>query len=156
MESTKNQKQAFSAGHKLWILADLESSAWAKKLDWYLNFQLRRASLHQPKKISESTQEKIASWGVDLTSLTKSVKKIDINHAPLMVATHKLLPNSLTIQIPFKDISGWVRDCMKVLKDLGQTDARVFLPAKVSASEFSKALKSDNFNFEMIEESALD
>ena len=160
MKQLNSQTDAFSSGSNLWIIADLESSKWAQKLDWYLNFQLRRAKLHTPKKISESAQEKIASWGIDVQKLTKGVRSLDRKKAALMIASQKLLPHQLTIQIPFRDLTvgEWAQNCLKLLQNLKQTQARIFLPQKISASEFSKVLGSKNseFEIEMIEEALLD
>ena len=162
MNHFKNQDEALSDGANLWIIADLAHSGWAKKLDWYLNFQLRRASLHKSKKISERAQEKIANWGFDLEKLTKSAKSFDREKASLMIASHRLLPNRLTVQIPFieNSTSNWVQECVKVLRDLKQSQVRIFLPQNVSRAEFTKAasLKSSdgNFSFELVEESSID
>ncbi len=162
MNHIKVQNMAFSSGSKLWIVADLESSKLAQKLDWYLNFQLRRSSLHKPKKISQATQEKIANWGVNLQDLTKSVKNLDREKSALLIASHKLLPNQLTVQIPFKDnsISDWVQRCIKVLRELKILQARIFLPSEISSGEFTKVanakLNDGNFIFEIVEEGAND
>lgn len=157
MNHFKNQPNAFSEGSHLWIIADLANSAWAQKLDWYLNFQLRRASLHQSKKISERAQEKISSWGVDLETLAKPIKNPE--KAALMISSDKLLPNRLTVQIPYNESSDWVQECVKVLRELKQTKARVFLPKKMSVNEFTKtaSLKSSdgNFSFELIDEDSI-
>ncbi len=145
----ENETQAFAGGSPVWVIAGLEQSRWAQKLDWYLNFQLRRASLHESKKISESNQEKIASWGFEVSQSPRNQK------APLLVDSRHLLPNRFTIQIPFEDVASWAKTCSKVLREMKQTGARIFLPSDVSKAQFTKAVADQELQFEVIEESAL-
>ncbi len=148
-----DQIQAFSSGFPIWIIPDLEHSKWAQKLDWYLNFQLRRASLHQPKKISELNLEKIASWGVQLESLIKHTKN---QEAPLLIDSRRLLPNEVTVQIPFQDVASWSKHCLKILKELKLESARIFLPLEVTEAQLTKAIGSIKINLQLIEEHQLD
>ena len=158
----KESEQAFSQGSDLWIIADLESSNWAKKLDWYLNFQLRRASLFKPKKISDSNIDKISQWGVDVSKLTKSIRVLDRKKSALIVASDRLLPNRFTVQIPFqeKSIESWAAQCLKVLQDLKIWKARIFLPVKISTADFEKHWGSKEgeigIELEIVEEAVLD
>jgi len=149
--------QPLSPGTDLWIIADLESSAWSKKLDWYLNFQLRRASLHKSMKISDSFRDKILSWGIKLPEMPPEI--IDTSSvAPTMIASRKLLPNELTVQIPMTDIKTWASECRRISKQLKLTKARVFLPRNVKAQEFLDACEGlkANLSFEIVEDSALE
>lgn len=135
MNQFAHQDQPFSAGAPLWIIADLQNSAWAKKLDWYLNFQLRRASRHQPLKISQTVKEKISSWGF-------TVPEAMLPAAPLMIASRRLLPNELTVQIPVSET--WVQDCLQVIRQLRLKKVRVFLPVPISAQEFKNFVNKNS------------
>jgi|GEM_PF-1442158 len=47
-----SKSKAFSPGSDLWIIPELSYSAWSRKIDWYLNFQLGRAMNHKRSPIS--------------------------------------------------------------------------------------------------------
>jgi hypothetical protein len=145
-----NQNEAFSDGVPLWIIADLEGSRWAKKLDWYLNFQLRRASRHTSPQISESTKQSFADWGF-------SAPEIKAPTSSLMIASCKLLPNEWTVQIKLSE--KWASECLKLMQDLRVFKARVFLPTDMTADHFKAALRElqagAEMTFELVSEELL-
>ncbi len=137
MMQFQNQNDAFSSGTPLWIIADLESSLWAKKLDWYLNFQLRRARLHQSPSLSEHTKQKLSDWGFTAPEMQSPA-------ATLMIASAKLLPNEFTVQIKTIGKSNhekWASECLKLIQNLQVRKARIFLPAKMTPEDFKSALR---------------
>ncbi len=147
----QDQDQPFSAGAPLWIIADQKHSAWAKKLDWYLNFQLRKAKFHKSVQLSEKIKQKMQDWGFDLPVLEKPA-------SPLMIASHKLLPNELTVQIASGE--NWASECLRVLKNLRIDKARIFLPSEMTPQEFKNGIgkKSSDLDltFEFVTESSLE
>lgn len=127
---------ALSPGADLWVLADLEYSRWAKKIDWYLNFQMARATPRHAVGPSAGLNELLSKIEFEAPEITVNEK------APLMIASGEFLPNRSTVVIPIdhgldaaarKD---WVDRCHRVWSGLGRPNLRVFLPGPVSTEQF--------------------
>lgn len=116
------------------MIGDLDRSKWARKIDWYLNFQLTRAEPHQPVSISSELNQILEEWEVE------APPRIELPHsAPLMVASASLLPNTTTVQVPLNEkTEAWVLSCHRIWTDLGRPSLRVFLPSSVSEAAFEK------------------
>lgn len=96
--------QALQAGADLWVLPDLEQSEWARKIDWYLNFQLARASTHSTLKHSDELSAVVQKWEFDPPDVEVA------NQLPLMVASSDLLPNHSTVLLPLGgDVKSWTK-----------------------------------------------
>lgn len=121
---------ALTPGADLWIMTDIEYSSWARKIDWYVNFQFAKSQMHTPQAFSVELQDLIQKTGSDFFNI--SVKKT----APLMIATQKLLPNTSTLLVPFTEGPAWVKKCHEAWVKLSQPSVRFFLPETQSLSQF--------------------
>ncbi len=137
---------ALSPGVPLWLIPPLDVSAWSKRIDWYLGFQIRRA--HPYRRFD---------FGPDMRQLMESYEEVipkiaRTEEAPLMVASSQMLPNRQTVVIPFAAAGAgpaagagvaWVETCYRVWKGLDQPATRVFLPPNLTRDQFSKAWPGD-------------
>jgi len=136
---TIEAQTALTSGCGLWIVAEPEKSKWARKIDWYLNFQLMRAEDHEQKEISAELEEIANKWHVE------SIRFEIDETAPLMVASAQLLPVSRTVLIPFTgDAHSWARACNQVRQNLKHPVTRIFLPESLDADTFAKAWPKAN------------
>ena len=138
--------QAFTGGSELWLVADLNSSLWASKIDWYLNFQLARAQVHNSPDISRELSEIAARWDFDIKTQRAATA------APLLIASGELVPNLKTVVVPFRTPGKcatqgeandsrepeWALRCFKIWKQLGCPKSRVFLPDELKPESFAK------------------
>jgi hypothetical protein len=129
-----SRASALNPGADLWIVAHLELSHWTAELDWYLNFQLCKASRHQSAKtmgfLNEVTQ---------MTELDK-FELPSLNNAPLMIPSEMLLPNKWVVVMPgTTNFESWIKDIFKVWSDLNRPSLRVFLPPGLSSGAFQQA-----------------
>jgi hypothetical protein len=131
---TITAQAALTGGCGLWIVAEPEKSKWARKIDWYLNFQLVRAEDHDQPKTASELKEIVQKWHVEPV-------RIEVEpDAPLMVASAQLLPVARTVLIPFTgDAQAWARVCSEVRKNLQQPATRIFLPESLEAEAFARA-----------------
>jgi hypothetical protein len=130
---TLSQTNSLHPGADLWITPGLHQSKAAHKLDWYLNFQLTRASFHQVKPVSAELKE-------ILKNCELSNKDSHQQHPNrLMVDSSHLLPNRWLIQVlRDKDFEPWVATIAEVWTGLRKPSMRVFLPTGLSSGEFQK------------------
>lgn len=124
--SELSSDQALSEGSTLWIVGELNSSFWAQKINWYLNFQLRRAKFHQSREISSELITVLQTCEVEAPEF-----KLNPN-APLLVESSKLLPNQVTVQLFNRTFESWLEDAISIWNDLQRPSVRVFLPADKS------------------------
>jgi hypothetical protein len=130
---TLSRAQAFTVQHDLWIIPDKKNLPLFSKIDWYLNFQLTRASEHKrqalpPQLVSISSENSLPDFSV-----------ISAKEAPLMVLAEMGLPTKTLIEISAREkMQTWVTDIYKTWKDLGQPSLRVFLPNDLKSDDFSK------------------
>lgn len=116
-------EQALSEGATLWVVGDLGSSEWASKINWYLNFQLRRAKFHESRKLPNELVSVLQTWEVEAPEF-----KVD-DTAPLLIETSKLIPAQMTLQLFNRTFDSWVEEAHKAWVDLQKPPVRVFLPA---------------------------
>ena len=74
-------KTSLASGCDLWIVTEAARSKWARKIDWYLNFQILRASLHESKTISPELQAVMEKWDFEAPDVGAG------SEAPLMIAS---------------------------------------------------------------------
>ncbi len=130
-----SQASAFNPGSDLWIVADLESSQWSSKLDWYLNFQIIKSHRRQGAELSENLQELLLQTG--LASETPAYTGFPNN---LMISSQMQLPNKWVVIIPWnQDLVSWSAEIEKVWNQLSQPSLRVFLPPGFSMANLDKA-----------------
>jgi hypothetical protein len=129
---------ALSPGAQLWLIPPLETSAWSKRIDWYLGFQIRRALPHRRFEFGPELRQLIDAYEDPIPRVSRT------EEAPLMVASSMQLPNHQTVMIPGStQVAEWVRSCHRVWKGLDQPSTRVFLPLGLSPSAFKKAWPDD-------------
>ena len=125
---------AFSPGCDLWIIGPAAESKWARKIDWHLNFQIRRADLHQTPALSSDLKKVIEESEAVIPDVPA------VSGRPLMIASSALLPNSKTVLVAGGAMGGdWVMECHKVWSDLGRPLTRVFLPDGLTSEQFSRS-----------------
>jgi hypothetical protein len=128
-----SQASAFNPGAELWILPDLEKSPWTAKLDWYLNFQISKASRHQDPKLSNFLRE------VEKETEQAAVTKIQIPEAPLMIVSEEHLPNKWVVILPHaENFEAWVEKISSVWTGLQRPGLRIFLPPGQNAGQLQK------------------
>lgn len=126
--------ESLQAGADLWICADPESSAWTRRIDWYLNSQIMRAECRQQPAVPSELLRIEQEWGCDRPTIAVE------ETAPLMIASSRLLPNRQTVMVPFSGGSAsWVKSCARIWKEMNRPSTRVFLPEAISLEEFEKA-----------------
>lgn len=126
--SVLSQASAFNPGSDLWIAPDLEKSPWTAKLDWYLNFQVCKASRHQRPPLPSYLQAVLSETEMETAPALSSQEQ------PLMIASEKLLPNKWVVLVPWNgDVTAWTHEIFKVWKNLNQPTLRIFMPPGQSA-----------------------
>lgn len=132
--SVLSQASALNPGSDLWIVPDFANSQWTAKLDWYLNFQICRASRHQSSPIPD-----YLNYVLEETELKKPAIPVE-DQAPLMIATQQLLPNKWVVLIPWNgNLGEWVQQAFKVWQNLQQPSIRLFLPPGQSSGSLQHA-----------------
>ncbi|MCM2282323.1 MAG: hypothetical protein NDI61_10825 [Bdellovibrionaceae bacterium] len=148
-------EEALLAGADLWVMADLASSAWTQKIDWYLNFQILRSSTHRTMQSSPELKQVLAHWEVELP-VEPNRKTDTAETAPLMIASSERLPNHAVVMIPLatsaesaestdsapSDPSAskrWVARVHDTWRGLDEPKLRVFLPKGMTAEQFARS-----------------
>lgn len=137
--ATLSQASCMNTGADLWVLPPLRQSKAAQKLDWYLNFQFSRSSLHQSAEIQSPMKKLLEKTGLPLQFWSKSDKK---DSTQLLISSSKLLPNRWAVQIENPDdLESWCKAISQVWSGLNSPSLRVFLPTGLSAGDFQKVWK---------------
>ncbi|HWU43037.1 MAG TPA: hypothetical protein VN132_06345, partial [Bdellovibrio sp.] len=114
---------AFNPGADLWVVPHLEKSQWTARLDWYLNFQICRASRHKNAQTPLFVNEIIKE-----AELEKFYRPVS-SKAPLMIASEQLLPNKWVVVLPWtEDADSWSKEIFRIWSGLKEPMLRVFLP----------------------------
>jgi hypothetical protein len=122
---------ALSPGAQLWLIPSLDISAWSRRIDWYLGFQIRRARPYRRFDFGPDMRQLMEVYEEHIPKIPRT------ENAPLMVASSSLLPNHQTVVIP--ESPDWVAVCHRVWKDLDEPATRVFLPPKMTRKAFEAA-----------------
>lgn len=129
-----SQASAFNPGSDLWIVPDLEKSQWTARLDWYLNFQICKASRHSAPALPEYLKDVLAETG--LRKKTFAATPV----APLMISSKELLPNKWVVVLPWEgDINPWTKHVVEIWKNLKMPSLRIFLPPGQNSGTFQGA-----------------
>ncbi len=117
--------EALGLGADLWIIASPESSKWALKIDWELNFQLLRASRHQRPQLANELQSVLTETGL------APVKAPSTSQALLIPAD---------LNLPCRWVLGFeglpAAELTKIWRDLGTPSTRIFLPKNQDSTVF--------------------
>lgn len=133
MRSLISQASALNPGADLWIVPDLNHSKWTSKIDWYLNFQIVKATRRESPRISPFLNEVLENTGL-------SVPNFKTELAPLLIQSQSLLPNKWVLVVDYtNDMQSWVTQIAKVWEDLQRPSLRIFLPSGQSASPLSES-----------------
>ncbi|MES2857076.1 MAG: hypothetical protein V4692_14505 [Bdellovibrionota bacterium] len=128
-----DQLTAFTPDAQIWMIPDLENSAWTKKIDWYLNYQIQRSLPHRPASFSKDLADVIEKSEFDAPTL-----RLD-PESPLMIACETLLPAKQAIVVPLKaSEADWVSTCHRVWVGMGRPSVRIFLPKRITTQSFAK------------------
>jgi hypothetical protein len=116
-------EEALRADSELWILPDISNSNWAKKIDWYLNFQICKSTRLSPSTFSDFLTQTLIETGIEKRDFLLTVE------APLMIASHDLLPNKWVVILPWKhSLAEWISQSAKIWTNLKKPSCRLFLP----------------------------
>lgn len=130
-----DELKALSPGCEVWVVANPAVSKWTRKIDWYLGFQIMKASVHEPREISPELKtilEKEEMEPVPVSTQSSS--------APLMVASTGRLPTKMAVMVPYEnDVADWAEKCHSVWQKLNCPLLRVFLPDTVTPKSFVSA-----------------
>jgi hypothetical protein len=133
MASALPPDKALSTGSDLWIVADLDHSKWTSKIDWYLNFQIVKASRHESPELSGFLKEALEQTGL-------TAPQIKTGNGPLLIQSEFLLPNKWVLVLPFEeDIKSWMSKVAEVWEGLQKPSLRIFLPTGQNSSPHSMA-----------------
>lgn len=134
---TLYRAKSFGPGADLWILPEGASSPLAKKVDWYLNFQIARAEMHEPRPLSPELKKIIVENDLGLQEQALPAG------APLMVAAEKYFPTGRIIELKSQSsLQTWVDRIQDIWLKLGRPKLRVFLPNELTPEEFQKIWKT--------------
>ena len=134
-----SQASALNQGAQLWVVPGSENSRWTMKIDWYLNFQISKASRHRPHATPLYLQKVAAETNLgEVSFVTES-------ESPLLIPCHDLLPCRWTAMVPLhKNYGQWVGQISKLWESLDHPSFRVFLPAGQNAGSFNELWQNQN------------
>lgn len=131
-------KIALSPGSDLWIVPERKNSSLVPRLDWYLNFQIAKSSLHHraalPPAVSEILKE-CALEGYDWAP--------EESEALLILASPFLPCRWVMVLKNSSQFDSWVKAAVEKWKKMNSPTVRIFLPHEVSASDFRKIWKKE-------------
>ena len=123
---------AMGTGSDLWIVPNPEASPWARKIDWYLNFQVARASQHKAPNLPQKLTKLMEDNEITLEPISYTTEN-------LMVGTQMRLPAQQVVVVPYvADKQHWIQTCKEIWTQLEQPRVRLFLPLEVKESEVLK------------------
>ncbi|NQY99728.1 MAG: hypothetical protein HRT45_03545 [Bdellovibrionales bacterium] len=121
---------AFSSGAQLWITPQPEHSPWTKRIDWYLNMQMRRAEKHQHREIHSDLKQ---------TLIENELPEFDFpadKSAPLLIGCQGHLPVEAIVRVPFLDKQAdWFDALRKIWAELERPQVRLFLPDNMNVEQ---------------------
>ncbi len=133
-----SQVSAFVPGADLWILPPLEKSAWTRKIDWYLNFQISKSRNRLVPHLHPHLEKIIKDNGMPFDDFRRHQStKIQ----PLLIASRTQLPNKMTLEWMAsgnETPKEWITNINLCWRDLNQPSLRLFLPADMNFEEFLK------------------
>ena len=128
MATALSPEKALSTGSDLWIVADLNHSKWTSKIDWYLNFQIVKASRHESPQVSDFLKEALQQTGLPAPQVT-------VGKGPLLIQSEFLLPNKWVLVLPFEeDLKNWMTKVAEIWNGLQKPSVRIFLPTGQTSS----------------------
>ncbi len=135
-ESATHEDLAFAAGSDLWIVPERKNSEMAQRMDWYLNFQIAKASHHQTRSLELPLQNILQEC--EIGTETKTEKVIgDLDS--LLILSSKYFPNRWVLVLKgCDDVAAWAEKAVEKWKKMQSPSLRVFLPENLSSGQFEK------------------
>ena len=131
------KRNAFIKGSDLWVISDIQSSKWTKKINWYLNFQIYK--LKSVKQLNRDQMAYLSDAGFDF-------KNIKAKTGSILISSDKLLTNKKTLIIPFNNLKKWLSMAKACWDGLGRPSVRFFTPDKANADDILTHLEQDGFD----------
>jgi hypothetical protein len=125
---------SLKSGCPLWFTAQPTVSQLARKLDWYLNFQIMKSECRKPQSITAELVKIENEWGIERADLSVGAQ------AAVLIPSHAYFPNKQTVILQFDgDGKGWAEAVQKTALGLREARIRVFLPDDLSSEEFKES-----------------
>lgn len=140
---------ALKPGAQVWFAPQKVHSGWTRQLDWYLNFQICQ---YENKKPHASIQE------INKIMIEEEIRfDLELKHPKnLMISAQEYLPTQALVILQDNTLEEQILEIQTYIKDLSLESIRVFLPQKVSASEFVKkwpnAKNTADFKVSLVED----
>ncbi len=132
-----SQANSYNAGAELWATPQLEASRSSQRLDWYLNFQIAKAKMHQRLETSPQVKKIVQACELELPE-----NPIDGNQGLLISTTHLLPARWVLVQPLVADFKNWVSGIHQSWESLKHPQLRIFLPTHKTAADFQSQWSS--------------
>ena len=127
---------SLNPGSDLWVVPERKSCFATQKIDWYLNFQISRASKHIQKPISQRLAEILEKCGLQALVPQDHTEN---SRKSLLIPSNTSLPNRwVLVATGSDDFSNWVSTLAKTHVKMNAPSLRVFLPTGRTFEEFQK------------------
>jgi hypothetical protein len=125
-----------SPGADLWVVPPMDQSQQTQKIDWYLNFQIAKFSLHQRPALPPRVKEI-----VKLCDLDEQTKALPAS-SDLLILSSQTLPNRwVLLASGSEDLPTWTQKIFAHWSDMNKPTLRIFLPESVAKNDFEKIWK---------------
>ena len=123
---------AMAPGSTLWVVPNKEESQWTSTLDWYMNYQITRASLHKRKTLAPTIKQIISESEFQLKSLD-----FEEEDPLLMIACEQQVPALMLLRIPNENNhQKWMKRIYDIWTKMDSPTLRIFLPFDFPMSQF--------------------
>jgi hypothetical protein len=137
-----SRSQAFNAGAQLWVIPNASDNV-VRRIDWYLNFQLSRARLHQKQPVAPALksvliENEMGDFSTDVTA-----------DSPLAVIAGDRLPAELVVELPYTSPLKWLETVHAIWERFDKPRLRIFAPDALPAAQIAKSwpgATSDDFS----------
>ncbi len=131
-----SQAAALSPGSDLWIFAQPRISAFSRKIDFYLNFQMAKAEQREFPSLSKKLKEII-----EQNDLGELLKPIPTPNTILISAQTQLPCTQVVVINEVGNKENYIEAVFDIWKKLGKPSVRVFMPSFLDEAD----LKNNNF-----------
>ncbi|MEK6554448.1 MAG: hypothetical protein AABZ31_04340 [Bdellovibrionota bacterium] len=98
---TLYRAKSFGPGSNLWIVPPPEESDVARRIDWYLNFQMAKSKKHVRFEMHNDLKKLIEDHSLRLPELPNA------ENAPLMISASNSFPCDMIVQLKHEDENKW-------------------------------------------------
>lgn len=143
------QTQSWTPGSDLWVTALPEQSAWSRRMDWHLNFQITKGNSGSLPERSEALEKLLTEIRWQLP------KSKDWNSDPLLIAAGNSLPAKWVLVLSDlnpESISASLKKLTKIWNDFNRPKMRLFLPSDLNHEAIRKSWNSADLpqDFELV------